>query len=267
MRSRTTIVLATLLAAAACSRAVQVGSPAAGTTAAARVDPEINDGESLIRAMHARYDGKWYRTLTFWQRTTITAGSTKLNQVWYEAASLPGKLRIDTDTAKRSGSMYRNDSVYSWNEGRLGAARKMRNNLLVFGFDVYAQPPATTVRVAREEGYDLGRFHESTWQGKPVYVMGAERGDTTSKQLWVEKDRLLAVRWIDPLSPTRRSDFRFNKYEPHGGGWVAVEAVQFVNGRESLREEYEDVRVNVTLDPAVFDPAKWTTTPWWRRQR
>lgn len=247
------------IALAGCARQATVGSP----DPAARPDIRITDGESLLRAMHARYDGRWYRTLTFRQATTISVGSQTLNQMWFEAAMLPGRLRIDTDTARRSGSLYRNDSLYSFNEGRAGAARRTRNALLVFGFDVYTQPPATTIAIARQEGYDLAKLHETTWQGKATWVMGAGRGDTTSRQLWVEKERLLPVRWIEPLG-NGRSDTRFNQYVAAGGGWVAVEVIQYLNGRQRLREEYHDVRTNVPLDSAIFNPARFASTRWWK---
>jgi len=38
-------------------------------------------GEELIRAMHQRYAGRWYRTLTFVQTTTFPDGRV---QTWYE---------------------------------------------------------------------------------------------------------------------------------------------------------------------------------------
>ncbi len=50
------------------------------------------DGLELIGQMRQRYLGKWYRTLTFVQKTTLADGKV---ETWYEAAELPGKLRID----------------------------------------------------------------------------------------------------------------------------------------------------------------------------
>jgi hypothetical protein len=46
--------------------------------------------------MHDRYNSIWYDTLTFVQKCTTynTDGTTRV-ETWYEAALLPGKLRID----------------------------------------------------------------------------------------------------------------------------------------------------------------------------
>src|ERR1700735_4211842 len=60
------------------------------------VAQEPHDGESLIRAMHDRYQASWYKTVTFTQKsTTFNADGTTKVETWYEAASLPGKLRTD----------------------------------------------------------------------------------------------------------------------------------------------------------------------------
>ena len=52
---------------------------------------QIGDGETLVKAMHARYEKTWYDTVTFTQKSTTynPDGTTKV-ETWYEAASLPG---------------------------------------------------------------------------------------------------------------------------------------------------------------------------------
>ena len=56
----------------------------------------IRDGSDVLRAMHDRYKSSWYDTVTFTQKSTTynPDGTTKV-ETWYEAALLPGKLRID----------------------------------------------------------------------------------------------------------------------------------------------------------------------------
>src|ERR1700756_4247178 len=61
---------------------------------------EIHSGEALLRAMHDRYQSSWYKTLTFTQKsTTYKPDGTSTAETWYEAAMLPGKLRIDIGPA------------------------------------------------------------------------------------------------------------------------------------------------------------------------
>jgi hypothetical protein len=214
--------------------------------------------------MYDRYAGRWYSSLTFIQKTTITLPSgSSLVQTWYEALSLPGKLRIDVEAPSRgNGSLFRHDSVYQMMAGRVAAARPEVNELLVLGFDVYAQPPSRTAEILRSRGFDLGRSHESSWDGKPVIVIGASAGDTTSKQFWVERERLLFVRLIDPTT-RGRADTRFGRYVTVGGGWVAARVDMFLDGRPRLREEYTEIRPNPQLDPDLFDPTSWSTARHW----
>jgi hypothetical protein len=254
-----------LLVAAACHRRPATTPSVPPATPAPRPVPAVTTGEAVVRAMHDRYAGKWYRTITFTQKTTVRlASGSEIVQNWYEAGLLPGRLRIDTDLRSKSGTLFARDSVYSFANGRLASADTGLNELLVLGFDVYAQSANRTISQLRRRGFDLDQVHESTWQGKPVYVVGAARGDTTSKQFWIDRDRLLFLRLI-MRTRQGRSDFRFNQYVESGGGWVAVEVVQMTNGRRVLLEEYSDVRTNVPLSESLFDAKEWSTAPHWSR--
>ena len=121
-----------------------------------------------------------------------------------------------------------------------------------------------TAKVAKEEGYDLSKIREDTWEGKPAYVVGAETGDLKSKQFWVLKDMLLFVRDIEPArgNPEKVEDIRFIHYEPLAGAWIAVGVEVYSEGRKVFSEDYSDIQANVKLDPAVFDPQKFASTHW-----
>jgi hypothetical protein len=253
---------------AACAHAVTSRSPAAAVPQARRADP--TNGVDILRAMHDRYASTWYKTLTFSQTTTITlpSGGTLVQQ-WLEAGKLPGRLRIDTDTASRGGVIYVSDSVFRFAAGKLAAATADVNELLVLGFDVYAQPVHRTADILTRRGIDLSKISRAMWEGRPVYVIGAIAGDTTSKQFWVDADRLLFVRLLETGKTSvgpRHFDYRFERYVPHAGGWLAEEVVGLRDGKPSLHEVYSNVRVDVPLDDATFDPAQWATvTPWYRQ--
>ncbi|HEY5218725.1 MAG TPA: hypothetical protein VIJ16_02895 [Gemmatimonadaceae bacterium] len=226
-------------------------------------------GEQVVAAMHDRYAATWYHTLTFVQRSIWykADGSEARVQTWHEAASMPGKLRIDIgDSTARNGAIYRSDSTYDFSAGKLSRVSGERNPLLILGFDVYAQSAAHTDAVLREEGVDLSKFHRDTFQGRPVYVVGALAGDTTSTQFWVDGERLLFVRLIQPnRAKTNWQDIRFNRYVPEPGGWLAIQVQVLTGGRVVYAEEYSDVRVNDSLNPELWNPQAWQTVPlWWR---
>jgi len=227
---------------------------------------QIHSGEALLRAMHDRYQASWYESLTFTQKSTTynPDGTTKV-ETWYEALQLPAKLRIDVGPpSNQNGFLFVDGKMIGVKGGQAGESSAQINMLLVLGFDVYGQPPETTSNVVKGEGYDLGKFHEDTFEGHPVYVVGAEKGDLQSKQFWIEKDRLLFLRLFEPSQsdPKKIIDIRFTDYRRLAGGWVAARVEVHSEGKLVFSEEYTDIQANVKLAPAVFDPAQFTTTHW-----
>lgn len=265
MNHRPLLVFVLGVLAAACGpRQVVVGTGVSPTAS-------ITSTEALVGAMHARHAGTWYRNLTFVQTSQYydTLGNPTRTETWYEAGRVPGTLRIDIgDRSAGNGQLFRNDSAYVFQDGKQVRAVKSRNPLMLLGFDVYAVDPARTMQMLREEGFDLDRFHRATAGSKEYFVVGAEPGDTTSKQFWIEADRLLFWRLIQPppaSAPNRPpTDIRFQKYVAHDGGWVAEEVDFLRGGRRFFFESYADVRVNVDLDPGLFEPEQWGTARYWR---
>jgi len=227
---------------------------------------EINNGEAVLRAMHERYKASWYDTVTFTQKSTTynPDGTTKV-ETWYEAALLPGKLRIDIGpAADGNGYVLADGNVTIMKDGKVSGNRPLVNMLLVLGFDVYRQDPQTTIDVVKAQGYDLTKLREDTWEGHPVYVVGAAKGDLQSRQFWVEKDTLLFVREMEPSrsDPKKTEDIRFTDYRKLAGGWIAARVEMHVDNKMVFSEEYSDIRDNVKLDSAVFDPKQFNSTHW-----
>lgn len=227
---------------------------------------QIRSGEDVLRAMHDRYQKTWYQTCTFVQKsTTYKPDGTNNAETWYEALLLPGKLRIDIgEPAKNNGYIFDNGNLTVVRDGKVAGAQQRVNMLLVLGFDVYKQDPETTIKVAKGEGYDLSKLHEDTWEGKPAYVVGADKGDLTSKQFWIGKDTMLFLRDIEPSrgDQSKAEDIRFAGYQPLEGAWIAARVEMYVEGKMVFSEDYSDIQGNVKLTPAVFDPVEFTATHW-----
>lgn len=230
---------------------------------------EIAGGEALVKAMHGRYTGAWYKSVTFVQKsTTYNADGTSKAETWYEAALLPGRLRIDIgESSDGNGYLLVDGNVTVFKDGQVKTTRKQQNMLLVLGFDVYAQAPEKTLAIAKQEGFDAGKFHEDSWEGKPVYVFGAEKGDLKSKQFWVEKERLLFVRLLEPdtADAGKTRDIRFADYRKLGGGWIAALVEVYDNGKKVFSEEYSDIVKDTPLDAGLFDAKQFATTHWEKR--
>ncbi|MGH7537619.1 MAG: hypothetical protein ACREMF_03215 [Gemmatimonadales bacterium] len=224
-------------------------------------------GQDVVRSMHDRYAGKWYRTLTFLQRNTAFLPADSVERsTWFERAAIPGTLRIDFRDGRgfspSGGLLFARDSQFVIQSDTLVHASAFVHPLMVLGFDVYAQPADRTVDQLRRLGFDLSTVREDSWQGRPVYVVGAKAGDLHARQFWVDKERLVFVRMLEPgtRDTTRTSETQFNRYTQYGGGWVAVEVLFLVDGERRWLEEYADVRVGTPFPDGVFDVKRWKAT-------
>jgi hypothetical protein len=227
---------------------------------------EIRSGHDLLRAMYNRYQSAWYGTVTFTQKsTTYKPDGTSTAETWYEAAAIPGKLRIDIGPpSSGKGYIFDNGTLTVIKDNKVAGTHHDVNMLLVLGFDVYRQVPETTAKIAQEEGYDLTKIHEEVWGGKPAYVVGAAQGDLKSKQFWVAKDTLLFLRDIEPSrgDPAKMDDIRFIHYQRLAGAWIAAGVEVYSEGKKVFTEDYTDIRANVALPPGTFDPQQFSGTHW-----
>ncbi|NUO63928.1 MAG: hypothetical protein HOQ11_11385 [Gemmatimonadaceae bacterium] len=258
--SRSLLAAATLLAAC--------GGPAAKAPAAAVPSnvATVRTADELVRAMHDRYAGKWYHTATFTQRNTryLPSGAADTS-TWLEAMRVPGALRIDIEPlAQKNGILFVRDSQFIVGGGQLTRSIPSVHPLMVLGFDVYADPPERTLARIRSLGFDLAKIHEAAWQGRPAYVVGAAAGDEHSRQFWIDRERLVFVRMLQPDRDTSKTaEIQFNKYRKLGGGWIAPEVVFLTDGKPTFTERYEDIRVDPVLNDALFDPRAWNAVPHW----
>ena len=78
------------------------------------------------------------------------------------------------------------------------------------------------------------------------------------------KKRLLFVRLLEPdrRDPTKIGDSRFLDYRKVSPGWVSAAVEFYLDGTEVFSEDYSDIQVNPKLNPAVFDPAQFSTEHW-----
>lgn len=250
-RVRTTLRYACLLAVA-------------GVVAACGRAPSYASGEELLAAMHEAHADSWYRTLFFKQNVIRTApdGTEQAgNEVWTEYLEVPARLRIDlADGYDGNGVIYSGDSLFVFQAGALVQRQAQTNDLLTLGFDVYGQPPERTAEVLREKGFDLSKIRRDTWRDRPVWVVGADSGDTHTRQFWIDGERLLFVRLLEPYpqATDRTLEFIFDDYQPLAGGWIAPLVRFRLDGREFMREEYFAMAADTTLPDGIFDPERWS---------
>src|SRR5213080_4357204 len=217
---------------------------------------KITTTKDLVQAMQRKYAKSWYKTATFVQKTTnIDKDGNQKVETWYEAMSLPGSLRIDfTPTKEGNGILFTNNQIYVFKNGKVDGNRPYVHPLIVLGFDVYRLPQTDVIEKLKELKFDLSIFREDTWQGRPVYVVGAKAGDLHSPQFWIDQKNLYFVRLIRPSGRdgAQTQETQFNKYVRLGGGWMSPEVIFMVDGKTVTTEEYSDLRANVALDSELF---------------
>src|SRR3989440_1368100 len=227
---------------------------------------KITTTEQLVAAMQKKYAKSWYKTATFLQKTTnIDKDGNQKVETWYEAMSLPGSLRIDfTPTKDGNGILFTNNQIYVFKDGKVDSNRPYVHPLMILGFDIYRLSQADAIEKLKGLKFDLSILREDTWQGRPVYVVGAKAGDLHAAQFWIDKRNLYFVRMIRPAGKdgAQTQETQFNKYQKLGGGWMSPEVIFNVDGKVVTTEQYSELRADVPLDPKLFDPQFFATVHW-----
>ena len=270
--TRSTLLLSTL-ALAGCSY-LQSGSPEAPTPAGKSAPPKptrttvakMANGLAVVRAMHDKYESNTPKSISFLQNnTTYTTTGEERKSQWYEHLEIPGKLRIAfLPATTRSGLVQVGDRVATFDNGIRVDFRPSINPLLLLTADVFVAPPATIMKGLDSLDVDTETVRIDEWDDRPVYVVGAKAGDTTSNQMWIDAERLLLVRFIQSATAGQRtltSDTRVRNYKEIKGYQIPTEFLVLRNGRPVFREEYDDVKVNETFPPGTFDQARWNDIP------
>jgi hypothetical protein len=217
---------------------------------------------SIFQQIHDRYVGKRFTHVMFVQRTQPLDAPVEL---WYEAIRPPGLVRVDkAPLEERRGFMYRADSLYTFEAGRIVEAKGDERWITMLALvDIYSLPVDGTLRRLNSLGVDLGALHETRWNGRPVIVVGAQAGDTVSAQIWYDREDFYPVRVIQPPGGSHpRVDFQISGHRFLEGGWIETEIRIFVGGRLVSTECYGEIRAHSGLADDLFDPKDFTTRRW-----
>lgn len=221
--------------------------------------PVITNGKELIDAMHTKYaNGKWYKYFTFSQNMEYYRNDSIIKKdIWHEAASLPGKLLIKfKEKNAKNGVLFENNMVHSYTENKDPISLPMVHDLLLVGLDVYFLKPEVTCHLLDSLGYNLSKIRDDVFEGRKVYVVGADKGDLESRQFWIDAERLYMHRIIYKKKK-QVNEVVFADYVQKKKYWVAPTIIFKVNGKLNLIEKYEDIKFPKSLNPDLFDPKKF----------
>ncbi|MDX2197175.1 MAG: hypothetical protein NW207_12240 [Cytophagales bacterium] len=226
---------------------------------------QINNTQSLISAMHKKYNGNFNANITFIQVNTYFLPDGKTHgTISYEAFHYPGKFRVDHGVKhSQDGFIVRNDTVYNFKSGSITQKAPDVYDLLMLTGDIYFLEPNESIIKIGNMGYDMVKFHEDVWNSKPVYVVGAEKGDLKSPQFWIDKEELYLVRNINfNKEENRLEDQHFKEHAKVMKAWVEERVEVFVDGKLVKREHYAEVKADNNLNMDIFDPYKLGKIHW-----
>ncbi|CAN5858189.1 hypothetical protein BH11BAC4_BH11BAC4_24060 [soil metagenome] len=221
---------------------------------------KIKTAEAVLQDMYKRYRGNWYKSFTFTQTTEhYRNDSIVKTSTWYEAIVFPDKFRIDFGE-KNDGNavIYLGDSVYNFRRSKLVNKAFNDDNITFLLGGLYSYPFDTVKVKLKQQGYALDKFHESNLQGQPVYVIGANDDKDRSNQLWIDKQKLIVLKFIKFKGNTKEEGI-FSSHKQFGKAWSETACDFYINDKLIQREKYYDCKADVAVDPSVFDPLNFTT--------
>jgi hypothetical protein len=108
-------------------------------------------------------------------------------------------------------------------------------------------------------GVDVGITSLGMMEDRVVYVIGAVYPDDAVSQLWVDKDRLLPLRWINVVSSgdgttaSERLEFVFRNWQDVGGTWYPMAIETSLNGKTIRRIGVTQVKVNADIEGELLN--------------
>jgi len=213
------------------------------------------NGEAIVKKMYDRYAKTWYRALTFDQTTEIYRNDSLFRtQQWHEAMLFPDKLRIDIEPLEKSNTIiFRSDSTYSIRGGKVARADKEGNDLIFLLGGMYFHPYDKTIATLKALGYDLTKSGEGTFNGKPIYIIGATNQQDHNSQLWVDKENLCLLRMIK-YGGKEKEDGIFSNWIKIDGGYAETRVDFYVNDKLIQVEKYSNCKTPATIDEHIYDP-------------
>ncbi|MEP6765681.1 MAG: hypothetical protein ABJB66_15305 [Gemmatimonadaceae bacterium] len=231
-------------------------------------------GAYVLQRMHDSYAGKWYKSLTFTQKTTRRRPDGTDNvQTWLESMRYTPesgtRLRIDIgDLADGRGILYTADSSWRVQNGKAANGTADGNQFVPLIEGVYVQPIAKTTAELTRLGFNLNKSYRANYDGQPVWIVGAaDANDTLVSRFAIDTVRKVLLHMRIMSGPTAPPiDAKLGNYVKAGNAWLATKVDMTSNGKPVQTEEYSDWKIDLELPNALFDVAQWSTVLHWGKK-
>jgi hypothetical protein len=157
----------------------------------------------------------------------------------------------------RAGYIRNRQRLSVFNRGRRVATSNRVDLATLVTYDIFAQSIDTTIMWLDSARIRYALLRRDFWEGRPVWVVGAERGDDTSPQFWVDAERWRVVRVIQQDTKKRVADARFGDYTELLDVPVPQRIVLYVDGELVQEQRIANLAVNPALPARTFDLGRW----------
>ena len=214
---------------------------------------EITAKEVLAK-MHKRYAGKWHKNVSFSQATENFKNDSLIKTTqWHENIVFPDYFRITFGESKEGNAIiYIKDSSFLFKNSKLIRSELRTDDITLLIGGMYFMPLDTAIAKIAKEGFDITKVHESKWQGKKVYVIGSSTDDEKLSQLWIDKEKLVVVRFIKYL-PTMKQEAIMTDHKKMGKSWMEKTVIFNLNDKLYQKEKYYNEKVNTEIDMSLFN--------------
>ena len=251
----TTIVFS-VSGAAACHRGARAVT--AGSATPAKMSRTPASGLEVIGWMRRAHPSRALRSMSFDINTVEERGG---REVWRQArayAALPGKLRVDLlPTSRQAGWVRNRQRLAVFERGRRVSTANRVDLATLLAYDIFAQSIDTTIMWLDSANIRYALLRRDFLDGRAAWVVGAERGDNTSPQFWVDAERWRVVRVIQREGRNRLVDVRFTEYTELLDVPVPTRVLTYVNGELEQQQQLVNFTANVTVPARAFDLARW----------
>ncbi|MDD2636828.1 MAG: hypothetical protein PHW82_15150 [Bacteroidales bacterium] len=207
---------------------------------------QIDTTEKLFREISHQYNGKWFKQIKFKQTTNFYRSDTVYkSERWAEEYVFPGQLiiKVNDNSKQDHGFLYRNDSVYVFENNQISYSHKITHDLLILSMDIYNMSSEDALARFAELYYDISKYETRMHNGRKIYVVGAENGDTISNQVWYDAEYLYMLKMIKSTSDGYHEVLLNDYININGGAWIEQEVVFKLNGEKYMEEKYFDIRI------------------------
>ena len=212
-------------------------------------------GEQVLQKMYKRYVGKWYKNFTFSQTTENFKNDSLIKtSIWHESIIYPNLFRITIGEITDGNALIeKNDSVFNFNKGKIVRRALIDDDVTFLLGGMYFMPFKNVIEKTIKEGYDITKACETKFEGKAVFIIGVDSVSEKGNQLWIEKDRLIVVRFIK-YKPEMKLDVILSDYKKVENGWRENTVAIYLNDKLYQKEKYFDCKANTKIDSSIFDP-------------